>query len=96
MTVEEEKQEEVVQLDVEAEAAATEVVTTEAESSELEKEVEESDGKAKHRMTVAADAPWKDRMWEVFTTFWPLGLVSRCHSLFVVISKEDRRAILSF
>jgi hypothetical protein len=28
------------------------------------------------RMTVAADAPWTARIWEVFTTFWPLGLVA--------------------
>ena len=27
-------------------------------------------------MTVAADAPWSAQMWEVFTTFWPLGLVA--------------------
>lgn len=25
---------------------------------------------------VSADAPWSQRMWEVFTTFWPLGLVA--------------------
>ena len=25
---------------------------------------------------VSADAPWSERMWEVFTTFWPLGLVA--------------------
>jgi Chromate transporter len=28
------------------------------------------------RMTVAADAPWTARIWEVFVTFWPLGLVA--------------------
>ena len=28
------------------------------------------------RMKVAVDAPWKDRMWEVFTTFWPLGFIA--------------------
>ena len=43
-----------------------------AESSE-----ELKDGKKKKKMKmVAADAPWKDRMWEVFTTFWPLGLIA--------------------
>jgi len=26
--------------------------------------------------TVSADAPWGERMWEVFSTFWPLGLVA--------------------
>ncbi len=25
---------------------------------------------------LSADAPWSQRMWEVFTTFWPLGLVA--------------------
>jgi len=24
--------------------------------------------------SLPADAPWADRMWEVFTTFWPLGI----------------------
>jgi len=24
----------------------------------------------------AEDIPWKTRMWEVFTTFWPLGFVA--------------------
>jgi hypothetical protein len=28
------------------------------------------------KMKVAADAPWSERMWEVFTTFWPLGFVA--------------------
>jgi Chromate transporter len=28
------------------------------------------------KMTVAADAPWTERVWEVFTTFWPLGLIA--------------------
>ena len=37
---------------------------------------EESDGPKKKQMLVSADAPWKDRMWEVFSTFWPLGLVA--------------------
>lgn len=43
-----------------------------------EKEEEDKENKVndkKLHMKVAADAPWKDRMWEVFTTFWPLGLV---------------------
>jgi Chromate transporter len=28
------------------------------------------------KLTVAADARWTDRVWEVFTTFWPLGLIA--------------------
>jgi hypothetical protein len=28
------------------------------------------------QIKLAADAPWSQRMWEVFTTFWPLGLVA--------------------
>ena len=30
----------------------------------------------KVHMKVSADAPWSERMWEVFSTFWPLGLVA--------------------
>lgn len=30
----------------------------------------------KVHMKVAADAPWSQRMWEVFSTFWPLGLIA--------------------
>ena len=36
---------------------------------------EEPESKKVH-MKVAADAPWSARMWEVFTTFWPLGLIA--------------------
>lgn len=36
---------------------------------------EETDDKRK-KMKVSVDAPWSERMWEVFTTFWPLGLVA--------------------
>lgn len=43
--------------------------TTDESSDEL-------DGKKKKMKMIPADAPWKDRMWEVFTTFWPLGLIA--------------------
>lgn len=48
-----------------------------AETAEKEDDDDENsmDNKKIH-MKVSADAPWKDRMWEVFTTFWPLGFVS--------------------
>ena len=36
-----------------------------------------NDKKKKIQMKVSADAPWSERMWEVFTTFWPLGFVRR-------------------
>lgn len=55
-----------------------EVIGVEAPAAEALEDVElqnDDDTKKKH-MTVDADAPWKDRMWEVFTTFWPLGLVA--------------------
>lgn len=42
---------------------------------EEEKEGDEEEGDKKKKL-VAADAPWGERMWEVFTTFWPLGLVA--------------------
>ena len=47
-----------------------------AESSEEEEEEEDGKLNKQKKMMVAADAPWKDRMWEVFTTFWPLGLIA--------------------
>jgi chromate transporter len=37
---------------------------------------EKEDGEEKKVSVVSADAPWSQRMWEVFTTFWPLGLVA--------------------
>lgn len=44
---------------------------------EAGEEIEEEERKSKKRhMVVSADAPWVDRMWEVFTTFWPLGLIA--------------------
>ena len=46
-----------------------------ATTTDDDKDDDEKDDKRIH-MTVAADAPWKDRMWEVFVTFWPLGLVA--------------------
>jgi chromate transporter len=36
---------------------------------------QEEDKKTKENY-VSADAPWSERMWEVFSTFWPLGLVA--------------------
>lgn len=36
----------------------------------------DSEDKKKVIMKVSADAPWSERMWEVFSTFWPLGLVA--------------------
>ena len=40
-----------------------------------EEQVEAEDDKKKVKL-VSADAPWGERMWEVFSTFWPLGLVA--------------------
>ena len=37
---------------------------------------EKQDDEKKVHMKVEADAPWSERMWEVFTTFWYLGLVA--------------------
>lgn len=45
----------------------------------------------KIRMKVDADAPWLVRLWEVFTTFWPLGLVSFSFAKFdLPISDSER------
>ena len=52
-------------------------VTLEVADGHAHDEEKEKLTKSKQiRMTVAADAPWFSRMWEVFTTFWPLGLVA--------------------
>jgi hypothetical protein len=38
---------------------------------------EDEEAKQKKKMKlVAADAPWSERMWEVFSTFWPLGFIA--------------------
>ena len=42
----------------------------------IQAEEEETKKSKKRHMTVAADAPWSERMWEVFSTFWPLGLIA--------------------
>jgi len=39
-------------------------------------EGEDAKKDTRRHMVVAADAPWGARMWEVFTTFWPLGLIA--------------------
>jgi hypothetical protein len=92
MTIEEEKQEEALAPAVTGTEAAganetaehgdtgddePDAVPEEMEETTDEEASEELDGKKKKQMKmVAADAPWKDRMWEVFTTFWPLGLIA--------------------
>ena len=54
------------------------VDSVEEEETTDDDDTKNKDDKRLH-MKVAADAPWKDRMWEVFTTFWPLGLVRTVH-----------------
>jgi hypothetical protein len=89
MTIEEEKQEEAIppmetavtgteEIEIPADAAETGAVKKQdaPEKDEAEESEEDLKPKKKKVMTVAADAPWKDRMWEVFTTFWPLGLIA--------------------
>lgn len=50
------------------------------EGAKDEEADEEADGDGEEKpaktKTVSADAPWSERMWEVFSTFWPLGLVA--------------------
>ena len=71
---EEEKQQEPVD---DVEEVVKETGEDSAETAEKEDDDDENSvDNNKIHMKVAADAPWKDRMWEVFTTFWPLGLVS--------------------
>jgi hypothetical protein len=47
---------------------------TDAETTNSSPQQQNDDKRIK--MKVAADAPWTDRMWEVFCTFWPLGLIA--------------------
>ena len=68
-------------------AAETPAENADAEKETAEKGDEESplkddegkgegdDAEPQKKERVSPDAPWGDRMWEVFTTFWPLGLV---------------------
>jgi hypothetical protein len=58
----------------EAPAAGDAATKPEASSEVITEEV--NDEPKRTHMKVAADAPWKDRMWEVFSTFWPLGLIA--------------------
>jgi chromate transporter len=51
----------------EEEAKGVEVVATEDDDEDEEN---------KKVKLVSADSPWSERMWEVFQTFWPLGLVA--------------------
>ena len=51
-------------------------VVEDVESNGNAEENGQEGDKKKIHMKVAADAPWVDRMWEVFHTFWPLGLVA--------------------
>ena len=39
-------------------------------------EVDDTDDKKDDDSRVSVNAPWSERMWEVFSTFWPLGLVA--------------------
>lgn len=68
MTVEEEQKEE-TQMNFKEEADAEKAEGAEEDGTETAKE------KKKVKL-VPADAPWSARMWEVFSTFWPLGLVA--------------------
>ena len=67
--------------DVEQPAAAAEEPVEEAKPEDVvdvddadadQDPVKDEDTKQK---AVSVDAPWSERMWEVFTTFWPLGFV---------------------
>ena len=46
------------------------------ENGDPESPAEEVAAEKKNVKTVSADAPWGERMWEVFSTFWPLGLIA--------------------
>jgi chromate transporter len=65
MTMEEEKQPE-----------SSDVVQIKKEEKEFEEDVEVAEPDADAKPENDEDAPWSSRMWEVFTTFWPLGFVA--------------------
>jgi hypothetical protein len=50
--------------------------TAAAKSDTMTTTTNSKDSKQQRHMTVAADAPLSERLWEVFTTFWPLGFVA--------------------
>lgn len=74
MSPQEEKTEEEEGVQFKDDAAVEDVELADTEDGSGEKENETDDKRI--RMTVAADAPWTERMWEVFTTFWPLGFIA--------------------
>ena len=43
---------------------------------EAQEAVAETNQDNRVHMKVGLDAPWSARMWEVFTTFWPLGFIA--------------------
>ena len=60
----------------------------ESEPIDLHKAVSDGDGDAEAGdetlvKTPAEDTPWKTRIWEVFTTFWPLGFVGKIFQNFM-------------
>ena len=55
---------------------ATAPITAASVTPVESKNDDEEAGNKQIKMKVAADAPWGERMWEVFSTFWPLGLVA--------------------
>lgn len=75
MSPQEEKTEVDAQVkDYQDDRAVEDVELAETEDGSGEKADDDDDKRIK--MKISADAPWKDRMWEVFTTFWPLGFVA--------------------
>ena len=71
MTVEEEQKEET---QMNFDETKEEVDAEKAEG--VEEDGTETATEKKKVKLVPADAPWSARMWEVFSTFWPLGLVA--------------------
>ena len=66
---EEEKEQEILQVDDQV------IVKEELIEDDDRSTTDDPPSNGKRHMSVPADAPWKDRMWEVFTTFWSLGFV---------------------
>jgi hypothetical protein len=59
-----------------AESSAEELAAVDAATAEQGHEKDEEAKQKTKKTLVAVDAPWSERMWEVFYTFWPLGFVA--------------------
>ncbi len=90
MNVENEEREEIEAPVAESEGGIDDIGVDNAKEFQDDSGPSEDAHNKKVHMKVAADAPWSARMWEVFSTFWPLGLIAFggpqvCYTLFDLV-----------